>query len=191
LPLVGPPSSPKVWPQIPQDKFLYVANIGIDELAIDGTTGALTAISGSPVQVNNASFLTVDPSGSFLYADGNSGIFAVTIDSNTGALTLVAGSPFPLPINTNSLPTPTVLAVDSSGSFVYAVVDDYLGGWGPISYVAGYSIDTSNAGLTPIPNTPFFGNYFQSNNNNLSFDAIATSGGSLRPPSDQRTRETT
>jgi 6-phosphogluconolactonase len=72
-----------------------------------------------------------------------------------------------------------VLAVEASGSFVYAVVDDYLGGWGPITYVAGYSIDTPSGGLAPILNTPFFGNYFVTNNSNLSYDAIATSGNFL------------
>jgi 6-phosphogluconolactonase len=100
LPLVGSSFFPQGMATDPLGKFLYVANIGIDELAIDGTTGDLTAIPGSPVHENNASFLTVDPSGSFLFADGNSGILAFTIDTNSGALTLVAGSPFPFPINT-------------------------------------------------------------------------------------------
>jgi 6-phosphogluconolactonase (cycloisomerase 2 family) len=161
LPLVEPYGFPVGMATDPQGKFLYVANVGdIDELAINSTTGALTAISGSPVRgVANGDYLTIDPPGLFLFADGLNGISALAVDANTGALTEVAGSPFPFPATNFAGQSPSALVVDSTGSFLYVVVFEPQEGGAPeLSYVAGYSIDATSGALTQVPNTPFFGN---------------------------------
>ena len=65
--------------------------------SINPSTGALTALAGSPFAAGNGPFPAVtDPSGHFLYI-GNyneSTVSAFMIDPISGALTAVPGSPF-------------------------------------------------------------------------------------------------
>ncbi len=88
--------------------FAYVANCGavgcggfpagnVSAYRIDGTTGALTPVAGSPFPAGiNPLAVTVDPRGQFAYVANLSSydVSAYTIDGTTGALTPVAGSPF-------------------------------------------------------------------------------------------------
>jgi len=84
-------------------KYLYVAGgtSGSGSLwaySINQTTGALTAVTGSPFVVGvNPTSITIDNSGQFVYVtnSGSNSISVFKIDPNTGALTAVAGSPFP------------------------------------------------------------------------------------------------
>ena len=83
--------------------FVYVANSGSNNVSaytIDGATGALTAVPGSPFPADAGPFsVTVDPTGQFLYVanlnPSSNNVSAYTIDGATGALTTVPGSPFP------------------------------------------------------------------------------------------------
>lgn len=72
-------------------KFVYVANATdntISAYTVNGTTGALTAVTGSPfATLGNPYALTEDASGKHLYVAGNGGIAGYTIDSTSGALT--------------------------------------------------------------------------------------------------------
>ena len=61
----------------PAGKFLYVSNStpalngssgGTDALTIDSTSGKLTVVPGSPFQDADSGFVTIDPSGKFLFA---------------------------------------------------------------------------------------------------------------------------
>jgi 6-phosphogluconolactonase (cycloisomerase 2 family) len=87
---------------------------------IDATTGALTAISGTPMSSpvlspgNNGALVAVDPAGKFAYViDGNSNsIWAFTIDPASGALTAVPGSPL-------VSPGPTGITIEPHGKFAY------------------------------------------------------------------------
>ena len=85
----------------PSGRFAYVANedfINVSGYTINPSTGALTAIAGSPFAAGFAPFsVAVDPSGRFAYvANVNSGnVSGYTIDPTTGALTAIMGSPFP------------------------------------------------------------------------------------------------
>ena len=80
----------------PTSRFLYVGDNGIgsddvEAFTIDASTGALTAVSGSPFPAaNNPQSLVVAPTGSTLYA-GGAGIYEFAIDSSTGALTPIGG----------------------------------------------------------------------------------------------------
>jgi 6-phosphogluconolactonase (cycloisomerase 2 family) len=81
-----------------QNRFLYVSdpqNFSIYAFSLDQTTGALTAVPGSPFSVGSLSNF-FDPmwlvSGSSLYATGGNWVGGFTIAAN-GALTSVPGSP--------------------------------------------------------------------------------------------------
>jgi 6-phosphogluconolactonase len=100
----------------PKGKYLYSVgfvsstntNGVINAFAINQTTGALTALSGSPypiIPVNcpgcsqgeQFNDLTTDRNGNFLIAPGyfNGVIYVYRIDRSTGSLAEVPGSPFP------------------------------------------------------------------------------------------------
>src|SRR5437899_1852395 len=84
-------------------QFAYVANFahegGVSGYMIDATTGALTAIPGSPFFfVSFPISVAVDLTGKFAYVADHGGdrVFGSTIDATTGALTgAIPGSPFP------------------------------------------------------------------------------------------------
>jgi DNA-binding beta-propeller fold protein YncE len=84
----------------PSGKFAYVTNAGSNNISgytINPSTGALTAIAGSPFAAGFSPIsVAVDPNGKFAYVanwEGNN-VSGYTINPNTGALTAIAGSPF-------------------------------------------------------------------------------------------------
>jgi 6-phosphogluconolactonase (cycloisomerase 2 family) len=81
---------------------------------MDPTSGALTAIPGSAITIDNPFQAVVDPQGKYLYAiSGNDGLHGYQIASN-GALQELAGSPF-----TTAMNGTIALAMDPSGKFVF------------------------------------------------------------------------
>ena len=80
-------------------RFFYVSNRGSNSIAaftIDQTTGALTAVSGSPFATQaQPSGITFDPSGKYLYAanGGAASVTAYAINATSGALTVVNTAP--------------------------------------------------------------------------------------------------
>jgi hypothetical protein len=136
-------------------KFLYLPDQngtgGVMGFSIDHSTGALTALPGSPFSTSptQVTRLAADPDykgGRFLFAsDFNSGDFvAFTIDASTGALTLVPGSPFSNPGFSASS-----MNVDGTGSYLYATAGTTTGD------VFGYFIDQNSGALSPIFGSPF------------------------------------
>lgn len=93
----------------PNGKYVYVTNSGSNDVSgysVDGTTGALTEITGSPFAASTApSAVTVDPSSRYVYVTNKSAssISIFTIDS-TGKL-VSAGT-----TNTGSTPNDVVIA---------------------------------------------------------------------------------
>ncbi len=136
-------------------RFAYVANCGnacfaglgpgnVSAYTIDGTTGALTPVAGSPFLAgSNPRSVTVHPTGQFAYvANGKSGnVSAYAIDGTTGALTPVAGSPFPAGT------TPISVTVDPTGQFAYVVNNGS-------DNVSAYVIKRTG-GLLPLCGSPF------------------------------------
>lgn len=127
--------APKFGYNAAANAFAYVANGGSNDISaytIDGVSGALTPVSGSPFAAGNGprsitvdpsgpvtssptGVVSVDPAGKFAYianAASNS-ISAYSINGNTGALTAVSGSPFP------AGNTPYSAAVDPSAKFLF------------------------------------------------------------------------
>ena len=96
-------------------QFAYVANGGkhISGYTINPSTGALTAIAGSPFAAGTRPrSVAVDPSGKFAYVAnfGGDTVSGYTINPS-GALTAIAGSPFAAGSR------PVSVAVDPSGKF--------------------------------------------------------------------------
>ena len=136
----------------PSGKFLYAAALASPELAgftIDKSSGALTAIAGSPFSVGTGPTQPViDQSGRFLYVsdilDPQGGILGFSINPTSGVLTPLSGSPFP------TLPQaePSGLVSVPSGKFLYAALsNDYS--------IAAFAIDPASGALTTVPGSPF------------------------------------
>jgi 6-phosphogluconolactonase (cycloisomerase 2 family) len=129
-------------------RFLYAtdkSNPGnVAGYTINSSTGALTAIPGSPFAVGNSgnAGLAIDPGARFLYV-GNvgGGITVFAIDSASGALTLVPGSPF-----STLLPgSPDEIVAHPSGKFLYVTLNSSVE-----SVEASFAV-AADGSLTPTP----------------------------------------
>ena len=143
----------------PSGRFLYVANDygsagggDLSAYAIDGTTGALMPLPGSPVRTRFTfpRSVAIEPSGHFLYLTNNwtGSIEAFTIDAATGALAPVAGSPF-----AGTAGSYAVASIDPSGRFLF--VPEYGDPCGSGGRVWVSLIDPASGALTPAPGSPF------------------------------------
>jgi 6-phosphogluconolactonase (cycloisomerase 2 family) len=120
----GGPSSVTIDPL---DRFVYVANSfgnTVSGWTINSTSGALTAIPGSPFggttfsNTATVAALAIDPSGQFLYGTDstNNDVVAFAINPTTGALTALSTG--------STLATgngPNAEGIDPSGHFLYVV----------------------------------------------------------------------
>jgi 6-phosphogluconolactonase (cycloisomerase 2 family) len=135
--------------------FAYVANCtstcgslvdfgNVSAYSIDGTSGALSQIPGSPFPAGISPFwVTLDPTGRFAYVANLGGnISAYSVNATTGALSPVPGSPF------FSGGTPSSVTVDPTGRFAYVANRNP-------SDISGFTIDGSTGALTPISGSPF------------------------------------
>jgi 6-phosphogluconolactonase (cycloisomerase 2 family) len=162
-PISGSPFSTGFFPRTiaidPAGKFLYATisssfmgtSTAVYAYTIDATSGALTAVPGSPFAAGeNPVSAAVDVSGRFLFVannanttNGNS-VSVFSIDPDTGVLTGVSGSPFA------ASPFPLFVAVDPSGQYVYVGLDNNPG-------IAAFVIDQATGALTPVAGSPFPG----------------------------------
>jgi 6-phosphogluconolactonase (cycloisomerase 2 family) len=139
--------------------FLYAStNTGIASFNIDQSSGALTAISGSPfaTDVTHPAAIVITPNNQYLYetrtADGNNfandgNIYGYTVDLSSGALTPLAGSPFPVaqcPSPGVNVPghggVPDNMTIASAGKYLY------------LANCGAFSIDGTTGALTAVPN---------------------------------------
>lgn len=139
----------------PDGKFVIVANQGTNNVSVfslDSTTGALTAVPGSPftsgtqpdpVAIAPPLVAGTNRTGKFVFA-GNTGgnsLSTYSIDS-AGSLTPVGA---PISLGTNA--QPSSIAVDPQGKFVFVSIVP--------REMAGFTLDSSTGTLTPIPGSPF------------------------------------
>jgi 6-phosphogluconolactonase len=80
----------------PSGKFLYVANSGSNNVSVFsiGSTGALTAISGSPFSAGTAPIglsITGTDKVEYVANMGSNNVSAYSLNTATGVLTAVAG----------------------------------------------------------------------------------------------------
>lgn len=147
-------------------KYLYVTSgpmgFGGEVAAYSiGSSGALTAVQGSPFAFNMWQ-LQGDPSGKYMigisgrsnalngFADDTS-LYVFSIQqsgSNAGALTQVSGSPFTTQFAPVNL---AVQPVSTNGSFVYSFSVNTL----EPNPIEGYQLDTNSGALTAMSNSPF------------------------------------
>jgi 6-phosphogluconolactonase (cycloisomerase 2 family) len=138
----------------PNGAFAYISDFqgfgsgapdGLSAYAIDASTGALTAVAGSPFATGNGpETVTINPSGTHVYVVnyGDSSISGYAINPMTGVLTLIPGSPFAAGVSLQDF------KIDPSGKFAYAAnLDD--------DTLSGYAINATTGKLTPIPGSPF------------------------------------
>jgi 6-phosphogluconolactonase (cycloisomerase 2 family) len=130
-------------------QFVYIpmGDTTVQGFSITRSTGALTAIPGTPFTVTGgtADGAWADPQGRFLFvgSEGSGDVWVFQINAQTGALTETAGSPF-----TAGLSSADIMTVDASGKFLY--VGQGLASAG----VAAFSIGPSGA-LTAMAGSPF------------------------------------
>ena len=108
--------------------LLFVAVPNFSRVYVfSGSSGALTAVNGSPLIVSNGvASVTVDPSAKFLYspslANNTVSAFGIQYSSstNTVSLALVPGSPFSVNLTTSSTPPAPVAAIlDAAATHLY------------------------------------------------------------------------
>lgn len=103
--------------------YLYVANFSGSSLRkykINSQTGVLTDLGSETNGLSAPRSLITDTNGKYLYAGNysNSTISLYTIDANSGNLSFVSSVSITSATNTRSI------AIDNSGSYIYALSDD-------------------------------------------------------------------
>jgi 6-phosphogluconolactonase len=126
-------------------KFAYATNSGsnsISEWTIKDSTGALTAVAGSPItDTNGPQVVATTPSGAFVYTgNSNNSVSEYSVNATSGALTKVSGSPL------TGFGSVNGLAVDSTSTYLY-ILDSAK------EVVDSYSINAKTGALTPFSST--------------------------------------
>ncbi|HEX6766237.1 MAG TPA: beta-propeller fold lactonase family protein, partial [Polyangiaceae bacterium] len=132
----------------PNGAFLYASGQGLSAFAIDGASGALDAVDGSPFTTDLgsdffAANIAIDPRGEFLYTTAfttTRHVSGFSIDAVSGALERVPGSPL-------TTSAPYSVAVDPAGRFVYVGND-----FGDVSV---FAINRRNGSLDELDDSPF------------------------------------
>jgi 6-phosphogluconolactonase (cycloisomerase 2 family) len=161
---LGAPVPAGVKPQFvtidPAEKFVYVTDAGslssaagLSAYSINGTTGALTQVAGSPFALAAAASSTphsltppvIDPETKFVYLGDRTDktIYGARIDSGTGGLTAMTGVP-PLAIGQN-LGYPIL---DKTGKYLYVPYMQSPSGGAITGFVSGFRLDAANGTLT-------------------------------------------
>ena len=130
---------------------VYVTNQAdgtLSEFAINGSNGALTAVSGSPFPVGTGPrAVIVDPSDSYVYvANATSNTLSgyngeYTTGDASGAITAISGSPYGTGSNPNSV------AVDPLDNFLYVANEGS-------NDISAYSLGAGGS-LTALTSSPF------------------------------------
>lgn len=127
-------------------KFLYAAltnNGSVAGFTIDGTSGALTPIAGSPFpDAGQPNDVVIEPMEKFLYTcNGATGtVNGYSIDGTTGALTPLSSSPFPVGSG------PLRMAVEFGRLYVTNSASNSI---------SGFSMDGSSGALTALSGSPY------------------------------------
>lgn len=146
----------------PSGKFAYVANPNSNDISaytINASSGALTQVAcgagcSTTGNTNNFTagtgpqFITIDPTGRFVYATNyaSNDISAYTINASTGTLTQVACSAGCSTVNSKNFVTgvsPWGVTIDPSGKFVYVANDNS-------NDVSAYTINANTGALTQV-----------------------------------------
>jgi 6-phosphogluconolactonase (cycloisomerase 2 family) len=151
FPVPGPGGSADSVSFTPKGQFLATADGnfgggGISVFSVNGTTGALKEVSGSPFAAGDGPISAqFSPTGTFLAADNtlSGDISLYSVNGSTGALTQVLGSPFA------AEGAPRELAFSPSGGFLASVnnLGAVINGKGIVQV---FSVNSSTGALTPL-----------------------------------------
>jgi len=123
--------------------YVYAALSGSNQVAAFsiGSTGALTALAGSPFAAGSAP-TAMAIADNFLYTinSGDGTISGYSVNSSTGVLTPLAGSPFAI--------AGTALTADFSNQYLYVT---------GANGIAAFSIGSMTGNLTAVSGSPFPG----------------------------------
>src|SRR5580700_364472 len=159
-PITGIPNATNYWNVIAQGQYMYIGYPGLGEIYgyTIASTGALTAISGSPFSaaymigstVGGPQAMILNPAGTMLFVLNQSAnaVYVYTIGTG-GLLTEAATSPLTLPF------LPLNLAVDGLGKYLYvtsASTDTSV-----LPQIGAYIIGSAGT-LTAVPGSPFISN---------------------------------
>jgi 6-phosphogluconolactonase len=138
--------------------FLYMSEhaangaSAVEGFSIDQTSGALTAVPGSPyATATEATAIVSDPSGRFVYVAAGAFIAGYTINSSSGALTAMPGTQ--AQVNRYLDYQPTSLVIDPQSRFMYVAGFYYYDPASPTYYPGGivaYTIDSTSGALTVV-----------------------------------------
>ena len=115
----------------PKVQFVYaVSGNGLIGYKIDGATGELTPVHGSPFAADFSECVAIDPSGKFAFVTKTGGsISTFTVRAASGALSAIAESHV-------AEDYPHSLAVTPGGKYLYVAVN-------PGKHVLGYRINAA------------------------------------------------
>lgn len=137
-------------------RFVFVANQAANSISVFsiGASGGLAAVSGSPFAAASPYGLSVNPSGTVLYASNFPDSTASDLNtvsafsiSASGALSPVSGSPFPDANSLSGFASVIGLLADPSGKFVFAA--DHMA-----ESVVSFNVSPANGSLTPVSTLP-------------------------------------
>ena len=147
----GTLTGPYTLATYPGGNFVYITDTtaapGTVKLVTIDATGVVTVVHSYTVGTKPQG-IAIDPAGKFLYVSntGDGRISAFKINASTGVLTTIAGSPFTAS-GAASSNTPTPLAIDSSGRFLYASNGDD-------GTISEFTIDSTTGVLTAVAGSP-------------------------------------
>ena len=141
----------------PKGRFVYTANTddsSVSMFTINQTTGVLTPTSPASVStlipgqvLSQPGFLTVDPTGRFLYVSASDSdgatVSMFSLNQTTGVLTPTS----PATVETGGIPFQVVIAPNDK----FAYVVNNLSGGPYTDGVSEYTVDSSTGVLTQIP----------------------------------------
>jgi 6-phosphogluconolactonase len=156
-PIGSQASQPQLLAMDPAGGYLYCMNTGsnnISVFSIDSTSGALTQVANSPVQIGLPPLnMQLTPSGNYLYVTtgGTPDGFIFGFSVSAGVLTAL---PFPNPISSEGV-NPNGLAIDPKGAFLYAANTSPPS----ISIFAIGATGTPPGSLSPVMGSPLADTY--------------------------------
>jgi 6-phosphogluconolactonase len=145
-------SQPKLLVMDPAGSYLYVMNIGsnnISVFSIDSSSGVLSQVVNSPVSVQAPVLnMQLTPSGNFLFVSAAGG----TTNGLIAAFSVNAGALSPVSTTATDGTNPYGLAIDPSGTYLY------VANFGPSNSISVFTIGPSGS-LAPVQGSPIADGY--------------------------------
>jgi len=151
----APPAVAVTCAANPVNLFAYTANSAGEEsvstYTVDPSTGALTAVAGSPFLIGYSTAFAVNPAGTLVYSGtllATHSIVTFPIDPATGAIGSTATTAVVLGANQAA----QEIVFNAAGTMAYAGVVDTTSGF--VETVVSFSVDATTGALTAVGGNP-------------------------------------